>query len=165
MADKPSGGSEKDSDQVRAFNLSARDWRRGRATAHAIASSLCIHHLQRQAKRQLYADLFGLLQPGATLLIADIIQPATARATSVAAQQWDDLVRTQTAAQGMSRHFEQFVAVQWNIFRYPDPTDRPALLWDQLQWLEAAGSTNVDVHWMHAGHALFGGEKRSSEDE
>jgi hypothetical protein len=32
-------------------------------------------------------------------------------------------------------------------------------LLDQLKWLEGAGFVDVDVYWMRAGHAIFGGRK------
>jgi tRNA (cmo5U34)-methyltransferase len=54
------------------------------------------------------------------------------------------------------RLFEQ---ERWNLYRYPDPGDTPSRLFDQLQWLTAAGFRDVDVYWMRAGHAIFGGAK------
>ena len=38
--------------------------------------------------------------------------------------------------------------------------ERAGRLRDQLKWLEQAGFVDVDVFWMQAGHALFGGRKR-----
>jgi tRNA (cmo5U34)-methyltransferase len=48
------------------------------------------------------------------------------------------------------------------MYRYPDVDgiDKPSHLLDQLKWLEQAGFAEVDVFWMQAGHALFGGRKR-----
>jgi hypothetical protein len=45
------------------------------------------------------------------------------------------------------------------MYRYfdPDDIDRPSRLFDQLKWLERAGFVDVDVYWMQAGHAIFGG--------
>ena len=40
-----------------------------------------------------------------------------------------------------------------------DPIDKPSTLLEQLRWLEAAGFAAVDVFWMEAGHAIFGGVK------
>ena len=47
------------------------------------------------------------------------------------------------------------------MYRYFDPEDidHPSRLFDQLKWLEQAGFADVDVYWMLAGHALFGGRK------
>jgi hypothetical protein len=48
------------------------------------------------------------------------------------------------------------------MYRYPDQDgiDKPSRLLDQLKWLEQAGFADVDVFWMQAGHALFGGQKQ-----
>jgi hypothetical protein len=47
------------------------------------------------------------------------------------------------------------------MYRYfdPDDIDKPSRLLDQLKWLEQAGFADVDVYWMLAGHAIFGGRK------
>ena len=59
------------------------------------------------------------------------------------------------------RAYERFEELEWNLFREtePDPIDRPSPLFDQMKWLEEAGLTDVDVFWMKAGHAIFGGRK------
>ncbi len=41
----------------------------------------------------------------------------------------------------------------------PDDIDKPSRLFDQLNWLEQAGFSDIDVHFMQAGHALFSGWK------
>ena len=38
--------------------------------------------------------------------------------------------------------------------------DKPSGLFEQLGWLEAAGFEAVDVYWLKAGHAIYGGQKR-----
>jgi hypothetical protein len=37
--------------------------------------------------------------------------------------------------------------------------DHPSPFLDQLNWFEAAGFQQVDVFWMQAGHAIYGGYK------
>jgi tRNA (cmo5U34)-methyltransferase len=39
----------------------------------------------------------------------------------------------------------------------PDPVDHPSPLFAQLRWLSEAGLGDVDVYWLQAGHAIFGG--------
>ena len=41
----------------------------------------------------------------------------------------------------------------------PEDIDKPSPLLTQLKWLEQAGFKAVDVFWMQAGHAIFGGWK------
>ncbi len=132
------------------FDLAASDWRTFSFPVHAIVSSLAIHHLDGEQKRELFRDMSQCLSPGGMLAVADIAQPATAQGTILAARQWDDSVLNRDA-------FEQ---AQWNLFRYPDPeTDRPSTLFDQLRWLYEAGLRDIDVYYMKAGHAIFGGVK------
>ncbi len=50
------------------------------------------------------------------------------------------------------------------MYDYPDPIDKPSRLFEQLIWLEQAGFLDVDVHWMKAGHAIFGGRKAGREE-
>ena len=49
--------------------------------------------------------------------------------------------------------------MSWNLWAEtePDPSDHPSTLLDQLRWLEEAGLSGVDVAWLKAGHAVFGG--------
>jgi len=53
---------------------------------------------------------------------------------------------------------------RWNFYADPDPDpiDQPSPLIDQLRWLAEAGLSGVDVHWLKAGHAVFGGWRASS---
>lgn len=52
-----------------------------------------------------------------------------------------------------SRHF---------IDPEPDAVDKPSRLLGQLVWLRDAGLMAVDVYWMKAGHAIFGGRKQDA---
>lgn len=55
--------------------------------------------------------------------------------------------------------FEKFRRKHWNYFQYPDIFDKPSSIFEQLNWLKDAGFIKVDVFWMKAGHAVFGGFK------
>ena len=60
--------------------------------------------------------------------------------------------------------FQQFEQEHWNLFHYPDPDfDKPSPLFEQLLWLQAVGFAVVDCFWMQAGHAIYGGYKRTNE--
>ena len=143
------------------FDLADREWRQAESIYHAVLSSLAVHHLAAAEKQELFQDVFRMLHPGGVFLIADIILPATEEARANAADAYDDAVRRQALKiDGNLRVFERFDREKWNLFRYPDdPVDRPSTLFDQLQWLEAAGFKPVDAFWLRAGHAIFGGTK------
>jgi len=148
--------------EVTAFDLAGDDWRRFPWPVHAFVSSLAIHHLDAKAKKRLFRDLARALAPGGALVIADLIAPASAEARAVSARAWDKAARRQArAATGDERAFARFQAEKWNYFAdpAPDPIDKPSPLARQLAWFEEAGLIHADVHWLHAGHAIFSARK------
>ena len=145
------------------FDLSAPDWRVSDPQYQAVVSSLAIHHLDDQGKAALFRDVHAMLRPGGAFLVADVLRPAGEPARIYAAAAYDEAVRRQSMElDGSLQVFERFEREQWNLFRYPDdPTDTPSTLYNQLKWLEQAGFQQVDVFWLRAGHAIFGGYKES----
>jgi len=154
---------------TRAFDLADRGWRAPSALGgpvHGFVSSLAIHHLDGPGKRLLYSDLHAALAPGGALVIADLVQPKSPAAHRLAAEAWDEAVRRRSLElAGDLRPLEVFRADRWNYYAdpEPDPMDQPSPLADQLRWLEEAGFLAVDVVWMKAGHAVFGGVKAGGE--
>jgi tRNA (cmo5U34)-methyltransferase len=146
--------------QTRPFDLADRSWRRFPEPVHAFVSSLAIHHLDGEGKRQLFRDLAAALAPGGALVIADLVQPATPAGQALAAKAWDEAVRRRALeiAGGLAP-YEVFREERWNFYADPDPDpiDQPSPLIDQLHWLAEAGLTGVEVHWLKAGHAIYGG--------
>ena len=142
------------------FDLFDYHWRKVNHFVHAIVSSLAVHHLDGRQKQTLFRDVYHMLHHGGVFIIADLIQPASKLATAVAAQAWDEHVKARAETiDGNLAAYEEFTRTEWNLFTYPDPMDKPSGIWEQLQWLEAAGFTAVDVYWLQAGHAIYGGQK------
>lgn len=142
------------------FDLAASDWRKLPYPVHAVLSSLAIHHLDGNQKLQLCCDIFELLESEGVFLIADVVQPAHAQGVAVAAEAWDEATRQRALyLDGDLRAFEYFQQSEWNMYRHPDGIDKPSGLFEQLQWLAQAGFVDIDVYWMKAGHAIFGGRK------
>jgi len=152
---------------ARPFSLQDSSWRSLSSSLHglpepaqAIVSSLAIHHLNGEEKARLYRDLLPMLTPGGTLLIADMIEPVDAHWRGVTAAELDEAVRQRAEAiDGNRLAFDFFQNQHWNIYHYPDEMDKPSPLPDQLQWLSEAGFIHVDVIWMKAGHAIYGGQR------
>lgn len=144
-----------------SFDLNAKDWRKTLSPADAFVSSLAIHHLNANEKEQLFHDLYYNLNPGGVLLIADIIQPTTPTAFKVAAILWEQWVKKASEEAAYPQAYQEFVNEKWNYFAHPDADsiDQPSGLLKQLRWIEKAGFRHVDVFWMTAGHAIFGGWK------
>lgn len=151
--------------QTRRFELAETDWRTPDWPVQAVVSSLAIHHLDGAQKQALFRDVFTLLAPGGVFVVADVMLPAPGLGWAVAAQAWDRAVQQRAQAlAGNLDAFTRFEQLHWNMYRYFDPADpeeidKPSSLLDQLRWLEAAGFAAVDVYWMQAGHAIFGGRK------
>jgi ubiquinone/menaquinone biosynthesis C-methylase UbiE len=148
--------------RTRLFDLADHSWRALDWPVQAVVSSLTIHHLDGGQKQQLFQDMARLLEPGGVLLIADVVEPASRAGAELAAKAWDAAVRQRALAiDGNLDAVAYFEREKWNMYRYPDPDDidKPSRLLDQLKWLEQAGFADVDVFWMQAGHALFGGRK------
>ena len=146
--------------QTRRFDLAATDWRSPDFPLHAVVSSLAIHHLDGAQKQQLFQDVYQMLTPDGVFVIADVIETAHPLGAAVAATAWDHAVEQRALTfDANTAAFEFFQRERWNMYRYldPDDIDKPSRLLDQLKWLEAAGFGAVDVYWMLAGHAIFGG--------
>jgi tRNA (cmo5U34)-methyltransferase len=145
---------------TRRIDLAARDWRHLQRSLRAAVSSLAIHHLDDAGKRRLFADLHAALAPGGVFVLADVVRPARAVGHAIAAELWYEEVKRRALAQdGTLAGFEAFQRADWNHFRHagPDPIDQPSTLVEQLDWLRAAGFTDLDLHWMTAGQVIVSG--------
>lgn len=146
------------------FDLANSSWRTFPWPLRAVVSSLAIHHLDDAQKQQLDRDVYSMLAPGGIFIIADLIWPATQAGINVAGQAWDEATRQRSLQlDGNLSAYEQFHTLEWNSFTLaePDPLDKMSSLYSQLKWLEQAGFANIDVYWMKAGHAIFGGMKET----
>ena len=151
--------------QTKKIDIFRDDWRRFDQPIKAFISSLAIHHLDSAGKEELFKDLYHELESGGALIIADLIKPENNYGKRLAAKNWNKAVMQRSLQyKGDLSGFEAFQRMAWNSFTDPDfesdPIDRPSTLREQLAWLEAAGFEMVDVFWMNAGHAIFGGYKK-----
>ena len=144
------------------FDLAAGDWRAFPWPLTGVVSSLAIHHLDGPGKAALFADVARALASGGVFVVADLVEPTSEAGQRVAAKAWDDAVRQRALElDGDLAAFETFQADGWNFYSdpAPDPVDMPSPLKSQLDWMEAAGLGDIDVHYLKAGHAIFSGRK------
>jgi trans-aconitate methyltransferase len=87
----------------------------------AIVSGLAIHHLENHRKRELFAEVNGLLAPGGVFANLDLVEAPTPE---------------------LHERFRREIARPED-----DPADRLADLHDQLEWLRAAGFADADCHF------------------
>jgi tRNA (cmo5U34)-methyltransferase len=146
---------------VGAFDLAAAGWRSFDEAPAMVVSSLAVHHLDGPGKQRLFADMATALRSGGALIIADLIAPASPAGVDLAARAWQAATERQAAAAGRPGAVRRFRELDWNFYADPDPDpiDQPSPLLDQLLWMRAAGLVGVDVFWMQAGHAVYGGFK------
>ncbi len=147
---------------TRLFDIAATDWRTFDWPLHAVVSSLAIHHLDGPGKAQLFKDIASALAPGGAFVICDLVEPQTPETENMWARHWDDGVKSRSLElDGNEKMLDFFRDDGWNHYAdpNPDPVDQPSTLLDQLIWLKDAGLTDVDVHWLKAGHAIFSGRK------
>ena len=153
------------------LDLEARDpaaaaepaWLEHLEGADAVVSSLCVHHLSSPGKRALFAAAAERLAPGGALMIFDLVEPAGDVVRALWAAQWDVAASARAAqVEGGARALEAFHREGWNLYRHPDPVDKPSPLVDQLRWLREAGFEEAECTALVAGHALYGGRKPGS---
>ena len=148
--------------QTMRFDLADPAWRAPGFAVHAVVSSLAIHHLDGAQKLELFRDVHHMLADGGAFAVGDVVETAHPLGAETAARAWDEAVRKRSIEfDGNLVAFAAFERERWNMYRYFDPNDidKPSRLLDQLKWLEQAGFLDVDVYWMLAGHAIFGGRK------
>lgn len=144
------------------FELGSNDWRNSSNKVNAVVSSWAIHHLNGPQKQGLFTDIHKMLAQDGIFIIADVIAHPDKIGSQQSAEALDDFVLARSLElDGNHAAFEFFCKEGWNIFRFLDPEDidKPSPLFDQLKWLGIAGFSNVDVHWMFAGHAIFSARK------
>jgi tRNA (cmo5U34)-methyltransferase len=100
-----------------------------------VISALAINHLPDSRKRELFAEVFELLQPGGSFYNLDVVAAPTAELHDLSQSVFGFELRQQ------------------------DPSDQPARLEDQLGWLHEAGFVDVDCFWKWLELSLVGGTK------
>lgn len=117
----------------------------------AVISSLCVHHVPDERKRQLFAEICSHLAPGGWYLNYDPVG-ATSPVVADAWQRVGDRRDPSAPAARANRTPDQMK--RWeNHIRYISP------LAPQLRWLEEAGFEAVDVYWKDLENAIFGGRR------
>ena len=104
-------------------------------TFDAVVSSFAIHHLEHPRKRQLYEEIWTLLEPGGVFCNLEHVASASPR--------------------GHARFLEAMNTRPDE----EDPSNRLLDLQTQLDWLGAMGFVDVDCHWKWRELALLSGRK------
>jgi tRNA (cmo5U34)-methyltransferase len=102
----------------------------------AVVSSFAIHHLVHERKRELYTEIYGLLNTGGVFCNLEHVASPTPRL------------------------HEEFLSHIGKTPETEDPSNKLLDLQIQLQWLREIGFMDVDCHWKWRELALMAGRKR-----
>ncbi|MGH9086824.1 MAG: class I SAM-dependent methyltransferase [Acidimicrobiales bacterium] len=117
----------------------------------AAISSLCVHHLPDERKRQLFVEIYERLLPGAWYFNYDPVAAGDAP-TELAWRRVGDARDPDAAAKREHRTPEEHA--RWeNHVRYIAPLSL------QLDFLRSAGFEGVDVYWKELDHVIYGGRR------
>jgi SAM-dependent methyltransferase len=122
----------------------------------AVISGLAIHHLDSARKRELFAEVFGLLAPGGMFLNMDVVV-VDGPLHGLFDEEMAALAIAHEHEQGGGRSDEE---VERELL-CDDSDDRPDRADSQLEWLRAAGFTDVELHFKWAEAAVFGATRPS----
>jgi tRNA (cmo5U34)-methyltransferase len=121
----------------------------------AIVSGYSIHHQPDSRKRELYADIYGLLKPGGVFINIEHVSSPSRWLEALGDEVFIDSLMAYNARQGISKPREA-VAQEFH--------DRPhkeanilAPVETQLQWLREIGFQQVDCYLKIFELAVFGG--------
>jgi tRNA (cmo5U34)-methyltransferase len=114
----------------------------------AIVSSLSIHHLEDERKRDLFPLIFAALKPGGIFVNADHIAGPTPALESVYQQHWLNEVRAGGATEQQ---------ITDSLYRQRE--DRRTPVEPQLAWMREAGFTDVDCWYKSGSFAVFSGAR------
>ena len=119
-----------------------------------IVSSLAIHHLPAQRKRELFAELFGLLEPGGVFVNMDYVA-VEGPLRGLFDEKKDDALRADR--DGGSGNADEPVLDD-------DDDDRPDLAEAQIGWLREAGFEQAEVQFKWAEAAVMAGFKPGGKE-
>jgi tRNA (cmo5U34)-methyltransferase len=110
----------------------------------AVVSTLAIHHLEHEDKRDLFGRIFESLKPGGMVSVGEIVtfrDPEKAKRTEA---EWKKFIIGNLGEEQGQYRFDEY-----------KKGDIPAPLEDQLQWLEDTGFKNIEVSWDKMNYAVF----------
>jgi SAM-dependent methyltransferase len=134
-----------------------------KSTSYDVAvSAIAIHHLTHQRKRELYREVFHLLDRNGIFLNNDVLATPPALKSRFEALNIAAIQEQERAHRGATRSRMQIEAEMREQLRLAGGRHQShiAPLDEQLAWLREAGFTSVDCYWRYLDLGIFGGVKQ-----
>jgi SAM-dependent methyltransferase len=120
-----------------------------------IVSGLAIHHLPSARKRELFGELFGLLEPGGMFVNMDYVLVEGPLQGLFDEKKMDALQAEHDA--GVRHRAEEVIIDE-------DDDDRPDLAQVQVEWMKQAGFEQAEVQFKWAEAAVMAGFRPDREE-
>jgi tRNA (cmo5U34)-methyltransferase len=117
----------------------------------AVISSLSVHHLKDERKRELFGEILGHLAPGGWYLNYDPVMPPD----PVVEEAWLRAGDRRDPEAGHKRTHR----TPEEQFRYENHVRHMIPLEPQIGFLRAAGFEGVDVYWKELDYVIYGGRR------
>jgi tRNA (cmo5U34)-methyltransferase len=141
-------------------DFSSRSWLEaiaGHGSFDAVVSGFAIHHQSDARKKELYGEIFNLLDSGGLFLNLEHVESATPNIKNLFDTYFIDSLYNFHATTDPSTSKE---ALAQQYYDRPDRDDNIlAPVQEQCQWLRDIGFTDVDCFFKVFELALFGGKK------
>jgi cyclopropane fatty-acyl-phospholipid synthase-like methyltransferase len=121
----------------------------------AVVSGFAIHHLAHERKRELYAEVFALLEPGGAFVNCEHVSSSTPRLEELFEEMMADHLWRQRRDAGLDATPEE-VLREYRA-RADGPANILAPIEEQCRWLREVGFADVDCCWKLFELAVFGG--------
>lgn len=115
-----------------------------------VVSSLALHHLVNNIDKKIfYEKVFKSLNDMGVFYNADVVLGSNSHNQNISMKKWTEYMNKNVSIEEIEN--------KW-IPNY-EAEDRPAKLYDQLEWLSSIGFNNIDVVWKYHNFAVYGGQK------
>jgi len=113
-----------------------------------VISSLSIHHLNDNAKKNLYTKVYEILNEGGIFLNADQVLVPSSENEYIYQRNWWEKIETGSLKQDEKEFIIDIMKL-----------DKPSTLKNNLRWLENCGFTNVDIFYKYYNFCILYGKK------